>query len=617
MDVSPLCIILVKNGSGGDKLLFKYPFSSDENKETKTKYAKRNPYACTLNDELRRRPVQHVSFVTKDGKLRGFSDKDTSHLFGVKSELCGSKFELKVNDVRFVGHPMLLHQPQATKRQNEKHKSSIILFNIVFALKATLSHDIVDCYHDLSHRLGIALRHEDQRSHFLSKETKIMLAAHDEAPMTSHAADDKTSPYQLILERNVLAKQLRDVYEDLCTTGIVQLRLNNWTEVSFCLPQKVHHSLQTGRPLNCESLLASLHALKPYHTMLLLVNRCDLLRSLAADASPALRRLLHIESPLKPFYTLAADADLTLLQVFMLVGHLVYWGKAMVIYPLCSTSVYVLSPQATTVLNSKIAESYSEDFPGCSLHEALYDFSLPTSLSDQHNFISTPQQQQQVPKVLWLLKHGLLQQLHIYVYLMPQDKPTDGMPSRITSSQGILNHISTSTSQSPQHIGGMGQPAEAGSSPSTNSISHTLHSTSVATSSESSTLHLDSGIHLSHPPSESDLGSVCSDERSPSPVVGVAAVAEESVKQMLDEHLSPSEKEMVMKVPASHNAEDLKLFARICPYLRGQHHLEEIMYRANLWRSELLQILDKFHEVLITCQLPDNTLTPACLASSI
>lgn len=70
-----------------------------------------------------------------------------------------------------------------------------------------------------------------------------------------------------------------------------------------------------------EGLLRGLQTLKPYHTLLLLVERTELLRSLSADASPALRRLLHVESALTPFYTLAADADLTLPQVFMVSGR--------------------------------------------------------------------------------------------------------------------------------------------------------------------------------------------------------------------------------------------------------------------------------------------------------
>lgn len=36
----------------------------------------------------------------------------------------------------------------------------------------------------------------------------------------------------------------------LCGSGIVQLLLNKWIEVSFCLPQKVHQSLAAGQPVD-------------------------------------------------------------------------------------------------------------------------------------------------------------------------------------------------------------------------------------------------------------------------------------------------------------------------------------------------------------------------------
>ena len=38
------------------------------------------------------------------------------------------------------------------------------------------------------------------------------------------------------------------------------------------------------------------------------------------------------------------------LQVFQLAAHLVYWGKAIVIYPLCENNVYMLSPNASVCL---------------------------------------------------------------------------------------------------------------------------------------------------------------------------------------------------------------------------------------------------------------------------
>lgn len=54
-------------------------------------------------------------------------------------------------------------------------------------------------------------------------------------------------------------------------------------------------------------------------------------------------------------------------QVFNLTGHLVYWGNAIVIYPLCESNVYVISPDAPIHTNSPLIEKFSEAFPGTSL----------------------------------------------------------------------------------------------------------------------------------------------------------------------------------------------------------------------------------------------------------
>ncbi|KAK7084490.1 Nitrogen permease regulator-like 3 [Halocaridina rubra] len=355
-------------------------------------------------------------------------------------------------------------------------------------------------------------------------------------------------------------------------------------------------------PVKYEGILKGLQALKPYHTLLLLVDRSELLRSLSADASPALRRLLYVESPLNAFYTLAADADLTLPQVFMLAGHLVYWGKATIIYPICSTNIYVLAPNAPTMLNSLLAEKFSEVFPGSSLHCALAEFSLPSSLSDKcHPINLTQQQQEQVQQVRWLLKHGLLQQLHTYVYLSPpftHDVGFGRASGREFCGTGQLgSHGTSSPASTSIPTPTVHEP------PSLHTHVHNHHHTDVTRDA----LH-HAAAQLSQPASESDLGSVCSDERSPSPGVSIGTIPDDSVRRQLDTYLSVAEKEMVMKVEAAQNPEDLKLFAKLCMYFRGQHHLEEMMYRVNLRRSQLLQIIDKFRQVLYTCQHPDDSL---------
>ncbi|XP_071551151.1 GATOR1 complex protein NPRL3 isoform X2 [Panulirus ornatus] len=541
MDVNPLSIILVKNGSRGDRLLFRYPYSVDTTLETKTKNNRANPYSVITEGNTQISLMPHTSNIS-NGKLVGFSDKVMSNLFAVKSELCDSKFELKVNDVRFVGHPVRLNPSKSHSQPQDKRKSStIILFNIVFALKATLNHDVVNCYHDLSMRLGLALRHEEYRCQFLSSETKIMLSAHDEASQLPE--NGQVSPFQLILDRSLLARHLRQAYEELCGSGIVQLRLNKWIEVSFCLPQKVHHSLATGQPVD-------------------------------------------------------------------LVGHLVYWGKATIIYPVCSTNVYVLSPNAPTIVNNHLSERFSEQFHGSSLLTAMADFSLPTTLSDKCHPINSPhQQQEQVQQVLWMLKQGLLQQLHTYVYLAPPPSfDTEGIRlwGREIGGTGPLgSHGTSSPASTSIPTPTVHEPPPP--SPEPSSLAPQQHANHHSDITRDALHH--AVVQLCQPASESDLGSVCSDERSPSPGVTINTTPEDSVYRHLDAVLSPAEKEMVMKVEAARNPEDLKLFTKLCVYFRGCHHLEEMMYRVNLRRSQLLQLIDKFRQVLITCQHPDDSIT--------
>lgn len=114
-----------------------------------------------------------------------------------------------------------------------------------------------------------------------------------------------------------------------------------------------------------------LNSLRPYHGLLLLIEPLDLLESLPTDASPALRRLIQMYNPLKSLQTLAADSDLSLAQVFQLTGHLVYWAKATIIYPLCECNVYVVSPDA--VISSQLMESFSDQFPGLNLLQVNED----------------------------------------------------------------------------------------------------------------------------------------------------------------------------------------------------------------------------------------------------
>ncbi len=60
---------------------------------------------------------------------------------------------------------------------------------------------------------------------------------------------------------------------------------------------------------------------------------------------------------------------------------MVYWGKATIIYPICGSNVYVLSPHTPTDRFSAVHHEFHDKFSE-ELTVVLADFSLPTPLSE-------------------------------------------------------------------------------------------------------------------------------------------------------------------------------------------------------------------------------------------
>lgn len=535
----PVSIILVTAGSRGQNLLFRYPFSAPYHTERREKETPKNRFALAKAEE--NTDTRNFSGI-KDGHLVGFSDSTLANILSPLPDACGTKFELKVDEVLFVGHPKLAYkkQDQELKRNESSARKDVVmmkLFNVVFVLQATVEPSVVDCYHDLSKRIAIALKHEEIRCGYLSSERETMLSIQDEiAAMPEDCAE---SPFQNMPARSKLARDLKDVFESLCITGSVRLKINGWVNVSFCLPHKVHN-LNMGKILiKPEAIHSALAAIRPYHTLLFLVDEAYLLASLPGDCSPAVTRLVRMASPLKSFQTLSQDTDIPLSQVFAIAAHLVYWGMATIVYSLCMSNVYVVAPNSSVSVSSPLVEEFTSRFPKMSLHNVLSEFSLPAPLSEHNNPLGLPQHQtEQVQMVVWMLQRRLLIQLHTYVFLVPSlqsDEKSEGRSVRLMFRDSYPNNL-------PVHA------AE----------------------------QLDSSEDQIDPELEEDL-----------------------------KGLTQVEKRSVLQVPAASNPEDLKLFTKLTPYFRGNHHLEEVMYYENLRRPQLLTLLDKFRDVLFSCQHED------------
>ena len=73
-------------------------------------------------------------------------------------------------------------------------------------------------------------------------------------------------------------------------------------------------------------------------------------------------------------------------QTFELAGHLLYWGKATVIYPVCENNVYIISPKIGDVLTPVVMERFADKFPGENFVSMLSMFNNPTSISHRQHF---------------------------------------------------------------------------------------------------------------------------------------------------------------------------------------------------------------------------------------
>lgn len=613
-ETTPLGVFLVKSDSTEEKLLFRYPYVIEDPipsiQLTKSKYALIIPQesptnrANLISEQSSLLPAytelsSSISADTNDQveitKVIGLTDSAFSNLFGtVKHKLCDQKFELKVDNVRFVGHPTLV----------DKH-----CFHVVFALKANAQHDVVKSYHELSQHISILLKSEEKRCGYFSKQSKSMMACHDEIGnlLTNQNNENlnlkyqcSSSPYKLILERCHLAKELKDIFLQLSNDGLVNIKLNNWINLNFCLPQKVHRKLMASpmapsiTPANIKMCLKKL---RPYHTFLLLIDMDVLLESLPQDVSPSFVRLIKVSNPLKNLLELSADADITLSQVFNIVSQLVYWGKATIIFPLCESNNYMLHPSASTALDSRFIAEFKEKFPGDSLLKIMSKFSLGVSLSQFKNPMnSTDQESKFVQMIVWMLRKHLLLQLHMYVLFVPLQNESS-KAKRSFKQHNQANFFIDNP---------LGSMVEINEESATNSSCHS--DVSLANSPENISLIPMEIINEMN-------------ENSPSinenELVQMEKVNDTSMKSTIqsselilrDAGLTPREINEILSTPSADNLDDIRMFAKLVPYFDGDHHIEDIMYYENLRRSYILTLIDKFRDVLIICHYEDTAVT--------
>ncbi|XP_062999012.1 GATOR1 complex protein NPRL3 isoform X3 [Elgaria multicarinata webbii] len=497
---SPISVILVSSGSRGNKLLFRFPFQRGPGSPAAQTGKPRSRYVVNSigdnvedpdGDSREPRPL------TDEQVVSGFSDVILATILATKSDMCGKKFELKIDNVRFVGHPTLLQhafgQISKTDPSPKREVPTMILFNVVFALRATAEPSVISCLHNLSRRIAIALQHEERRCQYLTREAKLILAIQDEVSAMAEATEGPQSPFLHILPKCKLARDLKEAYDSLCTTGVVQLHINHWLEA---VPRL---AAAAGREVPPERAPPGLLP------------------------CPGARHQDHLGREEPP----AAGPGRRP-------------GAAPGVPAGCTSGLLGQSHHRLPAVREQ------------RLHALPQRQRLPTQL---------------IQMVAWMLQHRLLVQLHTYACLMAPPKEED---------------LRAKAEELPfaARVGGR-------------------------------SLSTPNALSFGSPTSSDDmtLTSPSMDNSSAELLPGGDSPVNKRMTENLLTSLSEHERESILSVPAAHNPEDLRMFARLLHYFRGRHHLEEIMYNENMRRSHLLMLFDKFRSVLVVTNHEDPVIS--------
>lgn len=537
----------------------------------------------------------------------------------------------------------------AAEASEQSARVEITRVNIVFGLPISEAQESE--YHRMAAQLGTALRHEEIRCNYLSRQLYTLLSIRERwladvaATKPGQQPPSHSELYKRIVTESQLASELRHMYHSIRDFGVASLQFNNWINVFVSL-RRVAIDIGTQQPL------------RPYQTLLLLDQRLGgeagvdasgkrVPLPLPPDVSPRLEALFDACRPTKSFRALQLETQIPLSQLFRLAAHLVYWRKARVIHMLTKSNVYMLKPdtarwreqhrflyrvageqvklQADAAAVRKrdsvavLCGKFGRQFPSFRLPETLERFSTPKPLVEHMSQFSPTLQRDFVNVVVWLLKHNLLEQMFVYVFLViPPPEPLTEAAQQLVDDEADTHTVFAYHDPSRQLLFAHEADAAAAAAARTRLPSSTLAAATAAGAPADAEIRRRSLAGSPRPPAAAASAPASEfdwfEHGTPAADDPIAHMQELSAVGAANDEsaifaASPSP---LYEYEASHiralddGTPQYRLLKRLCRYFRGTHHLEEIMWRENVERFDLLQVLDKYKNILVQCWQVDN-----------
>ncbi|KRY49916.1 Nitrogen permease regulator 3-like protein [Trichinella britovi] len=433
-DFLPLSLFIVVKTPKEDRMLYMYPPLENEKKPNQRNQVMHSPYTVVESGTTWHQHNYKTSI--KDGKLFGFDDEILAFLFTVLPKMCDQMMHIKINDVRFIGYPVLLNSLNAECEDEEL--PNILLYNVIFAIQATAPKNIVDSYANFVEKISKAIKQDELKSKYLSNQMEIILQCRDVSKWQSQYVFEVTEEY--IWQKSTLAFTLRNIFVDLTKYGCTSLRFNGWLDIGCQLLES--KTVTTKQPMFSlhTTLSQGTILIKPYHAMILLEGSHTVLDNMFPNAAGVMRHFLKMVSPLKNLQAIGEELPMPLSLIFRLAKHLVYWGKAIMVYPIAQNNAYIVSRTAD-LANEHIRKCFALQFR-TELAVVLSRFNSPLLIRDYlipENAFIKDEKVKKVSMLVWLLKHRLVVQLHTYVYLNVDWIPEENL------DESVLNDLSQET----------------------------------------------------------------------------------------------------------------------------------------------------------------------------
>ncbi|KAJ3175166.1 Nitrogen permease regulator 3 [Geranomyces variabilis] len=426
------------------------------------------------------------------------------------------------------------------------------MFNLVFAMQPEHGQrEVDDMYVHIISKLTAALKYEQLKRGYIRRETELILSIKDDAQCRSVERVQFVDVLPRVLAESTLARCLADTFmavTDPAGGGGAHVVVNASVDLSLRVPDRLTIPMPlsaAASALGFDPLGAATGVnakeypvLRPYHALLLLCDPEEVLKVLPLDPLPLLVELIQIVTPTQSFEQLQTTLDCSLSHLYRLAAHLVHWRKAKIIDVVSTRNVYIVAPDAPFDNLASLSADFSTRFPTVNLPSVLADLAVPRPFA-----VAVPHKEARtlyLEILTYLLRHDLVTQLHMYIYLMipysicKSTPPTRSDAALLTDDPAVIGDANDAIAGAP----------DAGEPPTATFV--------------------------------------------PDPGAGA----------------SEMEKAWIRRVACEQPAAVAGLFLRLVPYFNGRCHVEEIVFRENLTRKDVRTILSRFREVVVTALLP-------------